>query len=260
MYVNSQHKVSISRTISSMTRTNEQRLNLQNKLAIPNRGIIQKIATLEYKDLDNHDLIFSEGKIAFTEYKGHELKSPRFSGCIMAAFKFLRIPNEASDDIRLINCNNINTNDDYIAHVYASQKEDDQKYEFIRLQNIGVIKIKVMYKPYLEQRDLLDLQKKTKKRELSDGSYLTGSMTLGILGWKAKTYYSNNKSNKSFSASKLKKETYKTYGILGLNIDVPQKYKDSYEKGLNIFRQNRRITPVPADVSPAPADVSPAGH
>lgn len=270
MYVNNQHKVSISRTISSMTRTNEQRLNLQNKLAIPNRGIIQKIATLEYKDLDNTDLMPITGKIAFTEYKGRELKSSDFSGCIMAVFKFINLVSPKWVNILNLNGHQINPASSYIAHVYAMPigDESDTKYEFAQLEKSGLIMIDAMYKPYDSDRDpdiVKQYAEEYQKRNTKDGmgpinrkyQFLTGSLVKNQEKWSAKTFYQDTNGPTTnvyatFDENRLQDETCYLKGFLGVVISneklqsLPASNKAAYKRGLkkcgeinpNVFLQN----------------------
>lgn len=202
MYVNRQHKPLISRTVSPIVRKKVQRLELQGTLTIPNRGIIQRTAILEYKDLNNGDLIYSEGKIVFTKYnENDELQSSGFSGCLMAAFKFLRQPT-SDEQSNLISLNNhvLNLNSSYVAHIYAMPTEDqgDTKYKFMQLENSGLIKIEAMFKPFNQGDDSVVGNYASKQgwdnsRELGNLTTLTGSLFYSNNngGWIANVYFQN---------------------------------------------------------------------
>lgn len=113
---------------------------------------------MEYKDLVNNNLAYSPNVIAFTDYNGSVVFSDKFSGCLMAAFRFRRQP---SPNVRFqYNRQAFNFSDNmidrpYIAHIYTDRnKERDTKFVFAQLEQEGYIYIEAMFKPSDQDRDL----------------------------------------------------------------------------------------------------------
>lgn len=200
MYVNRQHKVSLSRTISSVERKNIQQFVLKNSSVIANHGVILQRTILEYKDLIDGDLKFQDGKIVFTQYNGNELQSSGFSGCLMAAFKFLRQPTSDEQSLISLNSHVLNLNSSYVAHIYAMPTEDqgDTKYKFMQLENSGLIKIEAMFKPFNQGDDSVvgnyaRRQRLDNPKEVANLTTLTGSLFYSNNngGWIANVYFQN---------------------------------------------------------------------
>ena len=245
MYAARQNKSSISRTLSPMH--NIQRFEKVHSV-LSNRSIIQR-SLLEYQDLTTDgNLKNQSGKIFFTEYNGTELMSSDFSGCFMAAFKFLRLPTtDELSNLFSLNSHVLNLNSSYVAHIYAMSTEiqGDTKYKFAQLENSGLIKIEAMFKPYDAKTDGDNVYNYIKQKGLQSDEKarnLTGSLTYNQGKWTAKTYYQNSNGidamYKTYNEQMLQKDTYYNKGFLGIIVPNDElQYlsavnKSAYKNGL----------------------------
>ena len=216
------------------------------------RPFVTQRVTFTYDDYNTGVLGNKDGKVFFTEYKGQELYSPGFSGCIMAAFKFLRdnhIPN-----IEFENIIQIDKDKEYIAHVFCSSAKDlDTKYEFAKLEKDGIIRIEAMYKPMSTERgddNLIIDRIRTKPLNLNyHVSSLTGSLIKSGDKWSGTTYYQDFNGNQDeekekFNNNRMLIETYYLKGLLGIPLPeevflaLEENMKESYINGLRVYFNN----------------------
>lgn len=224
------------------------------------RPFVTQRVTFTYDDYNTGVLGNKDGKVFFTEYKGQELYSSGFSGCIMAAFKFLRdnhIPN-----IEFENIIQIDKDKEYIAHVFCSSAKDlDTKYEFAKLEKDGIIHIEAMYKPCVYERDLDDIQSINGVTSNYNLNCLTGSMFKSDYngGWIGNTYYQDINGQVKhiknyFDNDMIQKETYYLKGFLGITLQENE-YSDlksaktkleDYLEGIKQYKNTHKDIQLPA--------------
>lgn len=243
MYTTKQQKPQQSRVIVSAHSPLQQ------------RPFVTQRVKFKYDSYETGNLHNESGIVFFTEYKGEELYSSDFSGCIMAAFKFLKDDNIS--DIEFDSDFTIDKNKEYIAHVFSDTEEYlDTKYEFAKLEKNGIIRIDAMYKPYNKVKDQADMDNYASTAEPGSSAYinrhnLTGSMFKSNYngGWIGNTYYQDKdgqvKQIKNyFDNNMILNETYYLKGLLG--IPLPEKVflaleenmKESYINGLRVYFNN----------------------
>lgn len=247
MYTTKQQKPQQSRVIVSAHSPLQQ------------RPFVTQRVTFTYDDYNTGVLGNKDGKVFFTEYKGQELYSSGFSGCIMAAFKFLRdnhIPN-----IDFENIIQIDKDKEYIAHVFCSSTKDlDTKYEFAKLEKDGIIRIEAMYKPYVYKRDRDDIQSIYGVTSNYNLNCLTGSMFKSNYngGWIGNTYYQDKdgqvKQIKNyFDNNMILNETYYLKGFLGIllqekeysDLKSAKSKMDAYLDGIKRYKETHPNIPFP---------------
>lgn len=133
-----------------------------------------------YKDLIDGYLPNSPGCIYFTLYKGDELLSSNFSGCIMAAFSFLKPP---------IGMESLFNGEKFIAHVYCDKKiENDTKFDFYQYEKDGMINIEAMYKPFSGKDEESTAIERRVIEQPGDIPFTGGMRNIGNQ-WDASTYF-----------------------------------------------------------------------
>lgn len=151
-----------------------------------------------YKDLVDGNLLNAPGSIFFTLYKGGELLSSNFSGCIMAAFTFLKSP-EGMDDLF--------NEKKFIAHVYCdTTKENDTKLDFYRYEREGQINIEAMYRPFNGDKEDCEAIGRHGIEQPGD-AFLTGGMREKKGQWEASIYFQRIQDGKVVNDEMYKKIT-----------------------------------------------------
>ena len=287
MFSAKQQKTPVSRTISAPERKGVKQMVRDSQSSMVNRGVVQRLmdgerVELKYCDLVDNNLVFETNKIVFTEYNNNAIRSGEFTGCLMAAFSFLRSPVPTDPAVVTPNNNIIRPRQQtYIAHVFTSGNVGwDTKLEFGYLETIGLIKIHAMFKPHDEVRDRAAIREELSSHDsitpleaYASGEKRANINEIGILRmnerqeWIAEVehqyHYLNSKGRetyrfpehyKSFNPVELRRDTYYLKGLCGViipNDDLQRlgrkskaKYKTGlYECGKLCGRRSRNLQP-----------------
>jgi len=247
MFSAKQQKNPVSRTISAPERKGVRQFardyDPSGKIPMRNVGLF------------NGELLNYKGEIFFAEYSpGTELQSRHFSGCYMAAFEFIRQP-EQVDPVFVDG--NVKERTPYIAHVYASAEiNEDTKYVFGDLESRGLIYIHSWIKPYDRNRDSAFDGPRGPLEGFESG--LGAAMSFQgewasvidrnrkqTIGWEARTFKHRRDGSdiphKHFNPQEVDEETYFNKGNFGVIINriaysrLMSYQKKAYNKGLKEY-------------------------